>query len=161
MNRYIRSTLIVLGLLILQTTFLPLISIEGVVPDVLLIWVIYNAVRRGQIEGMVAGFIVGLLQDVATTQFFGLAALSKTVTGFAAGYFFNENKTAVTLGSYRFVAIVAALSLLHNLIYFGILLQGIETASLSSIGSWSSATMMYTAIMSFLPMFAFSRKPMM
>ncbi|MBM4168642.1 MAG: rod shape-determining protein MreD [Ignavibacteria bacterium] len=159
MNRYVRSALIVLGLLIIQTTFLPLISVEGVIPDVLLIWVIYNAVRRGQIEGMVAGFVVGLFQDFATTQFFGLAALSKTVTGFAGGFFFNENKTAVTLGTYRFVVIVAVLSLLHNLIYFGVLLQGMETTSLFSISSWSSTTMVYTAIISLLPMFAFSRKP--
>jgi len=158
MNRYIRSAFVVVGLLLVQTTFLPLISVEGVIPDILLIWVIYNAVRRGQIEGMVAGFVVGLLQDITTIQFFGLAALAKTVTGFAAGYFFSENKTAVTLGSYRFVAIVAVGSLLHNLMYFGILLQGIETSSIYSISSWSSTTMLYTVAISFLPMFAFSRK---
>lgn len=158
MERYVRSFLIVMGLLLIQITFLPLISIEGIVPDILLIWVVYNAVRRGQTEGMVAGFVVGLLQDFASTSFFGLAALSKTIAGFLAGYFFNENKIPQLLGTYRFLLIIAICSFAQNIFYFLILFQGSEHFSVSFVLLQSVLTMTYTASVGAFPMFAFSRR---
>jgi rod shape-determining protein MreD len=158
MEHYFRSALIALGLLLLQTTFIPFLSVGGFLPDLFIIWVVYVAIRRGQLEAMIAGFAVGLLQDVVTTQFFGLAALSKTVCGFAAGYFYNENNTEHTLGSYRFVLIVLLCSLIHNFIYYGIFLQGIRDSILPALLAFSLATSLYTGIVSFLPMFTFVRK---
>lgn len=158
MEYYFRSALIAVGLLLLQTTFIPFLSVGGFLPDLFIIWVVYVAIRRGQVEAMIAGFAVGLLQDVVTTQFFGLAALSKTVCGFAAGYFYNENNTEHTLGSYRFVLIVLLCSLIHNIIYYGIFLQGIRDSVLPALLEFSLATSLYTGIISVLPMFTFVRK---
>ena len=89
MQPYIRSALVVFGLLLFQTTFLPFIALGGYLPDLFILYLVYIALRRGQIEATISGFIIGLLQDIITTQFFGLAALSKTIAGFIAGYFFN------------------------------------------------------------------------
>ncbi|HVN47217.1 MAG TPA: rod shape-determining protein MreD, partial [Bacteroidota bacterium] len=105
-QRYLLTALIVFGLFLLQTLFLPLVSLAGFIPDVLLIWLVTNALRRGQIEATVSGFVVGLLQDIVTIKFLGLAAFSKTITGFILGYFYNENTIEQTLGSYRFVLLV-------------------------------------------------------
>ncbi|MBI2620191.1 MAG: rod shape-determining protein MreD [Ignavibacteriales bacterium] len=158
MHRYFRSALIVLGLLLLQTTFVPFLAIGGFVPDLLLVWVVYTAIRRGQTEAMTAGFLVGFLQDVAATQLLGLAALSKTVAGFLGGYFFNENKTDQTLGTSQFLLIVVICSLVHNVIYFVIFLQGAEVSLLWTTAQYTLATTAYTTALSALPMFAFSRK---
>ncbi|MBI3787468.1 MAG: rod shape-determining protein MreD [Ignavibacteriales bacterium] len=158
MEHYLRSAFIVLGLLLLQTTFIPFLSIGGFLPDVFVVWIVYTAIRRGQIEATVAGFIVGLLQDVVTTQFFGLGAMSKTVCGFAAGYFFNENNTEQILGSYRFILITLICSLIHNVLYYGMFLQGSGDSVLSNILEFSIATTIYTCIISVLPMFTFARK---
>lgn len=157
MDYYLRAAFALLGLLIAQTMFLSFLSIGGVVPDILLIWVVYLAVTRGQLEATIAGFLVGLLQDATTTQFFGLAALAKTMAGFTGGYFFNENKTEQTLGTYRFMIIVVVCSLVHNIVYFAIFLQG-ETALFERLLQFSATTALYTGAMSALPMFAFSRK---
>lgn len=154
---YLRSAAVVLALLIVQTVFLSFVAIEGIVPDLLLIWIVYVAIARGQLHATVAGFVVGLVQDVVTTQFFGLAALAKTVGGFVGGYFFNENKTDLTLGTYRFVAVVAICSLVHNLIYFGIFFQG-ETLMLGRVVQATVGTTVYTVVLSALPMFGFSRR---
>jgi len=158
MERHLRSILIVFGLLFLQTTFIPLLSLGGIVPDLLLVWVVFTALRRGQVETTVAGFLVGLLQDLVSTQLFGLAALSKTVAGFLAGYFYNENKTDQTLGTYRFLLIVGLCSLVHNGIYFLIFLQGTDSSLILSTVQFSLATTAYTMAVSALPMFAFSRR---
>lgn len=158
MERYIRSALVALGLMLLQTTFIPFLSIGGFLPDILLIWVVYVAVRRGQMEATITGFFVGLLQDALTAHFFGLTALTKTVAGFVAGYFYNENSTEQTLGSYRFLLIVLLSSVAHNLIYYGIFLQGIQDSVFTTMIEFSIVTGLYTGVLSLLPMFTFVRK---
>lgn len=145
-------------LLLVQTTFLPYIALGGIVPDVLFPWVVVFALRRGQLEGTVAGFIVGLLQDAVSLKFFGLAALSKTVAGFAAGYFFNDNTTEQTLGSYRFILIVGGTSLVHNLLYFVIFFQGSDLAGFGTILLYTTATSLYTCVVTLLPMFVYSQR---
>ena len=158
MEHYIRSTLAILVLLLLQTTFIPFLSMGGFLPDVLLIWIVYIAVTRGQLEATITGFAVGLLQDVVTIQFFGLSALTKTLAGFVAGYFFNENLTEQTLGSYRFLLITLLSSFVHNVLYYGIFLQGIQDALFTTMIEFSVAVSLYTALVSVFPMFTFVRK---
>jgi rod shape-determining protein MreD len=158
MQPYIRSALIVIGLLLLQTTFLPFIALGGYLPDLFIIYLVYIALRRGQIEATVSGFIIGLLQDILTTQFFGLVALSKTIAGFVAGYFFNENTAEQTLGSYRYVLLVALCSVVHNLLYFIFFFQGSNDFVLFSTIEYTMGTTLYTCVISVLPMFFFSRK---
>ena len=158
MEHYVRSTLAILVLLLLQTTFVPFLSINGFLPDVLLIWVVYIAVTRGQMEATIAGFAVGLLQDAVAIQFFGLSALTKTLAGFVAGYFFNENLTQQTLGSYRFLLIILLSSFVHNVVFFGVFLQGIQDALFSTMIEFSVAASLYTALMGVFPMFTFVRK---
>jgi rod shape-determining protein MreD len=158
MEHYVRSALVALALLILQTTFIPFLSIGGFLPDILLIWVVYVAVRHGQMEATITGFLVGLLQDAVSMQFFGLGALTKTIAGFVAGYFFNENSTEQTLGSYRFLTIILVSSFVHNIIYYGIFLQGIQDSVVAVMLEFSIATSLYTALLSVLPMFTFVRK---
>jgi rod shape-determining protein MreD len=158
MEHYVRSALVALVLLILQTTFVPFLSVAGFLPDILLIWVVYVAVRRGQMEATVTGFLIGLVQDALSMQFFGLGALTKTIAGFVAGYFFNENSTEQNLGSYRFLTIILVSSFVHNIIYYGIFLQGIQDSVVPTMLEFSIATSLYTALLSVLPMFTFVRK---
>jgi len=158
MEHYLRSAAIAILLLLVQTTFMPFVALGGILPDLFILWLVYIAVRRGQIEAMLTGFGAGLLQDVVSTKFFGLAVLSKTVSSFAAGYFFNENTAEQTLGSYRYLSIVGLCSLLHNLIYFVIFLQGTEGPWLSSLIILCLSTTLYTVVVSVIPMFAFSQK---
>lgn len=158
MERYLRSALIVAALLLLQTTFIPYLSIAGYLPDIFLPWLIFVALRRGQIESTVSGFAVGLLQDIVATQFLGLAAFSKTLTGFIAGYFFHENQVGQNLGTYRYVLLVVLGSVIHNLVYFLIFFQGTEGSVVLSTIQASAATTLYTGVISVLPMFRFSQR---
>jgi rod shape-determining protein MreD len=158
MQPYIRSAFFVLGLLLLQTTFLPFISLSGYLPDLFILYVVYVALQRGQIEATVSGFIIGLLQDIVTTQFFGLAALSKTITGFVAGYFYNENTAEQTIGSYRYVLLVALCSMVHHFIYFIIFFQGSNGAVFFPTIEHTIGLTFYTSVIAVLPMFYYSRK---
>jgi rod shape-determining protein MreD len=153
---------IVLSILIvlLQTTLARYLAIETIAPDLLLIWVVYLALREGQTAATTAGFFLGLLFDLISGNdgMLGLAALCKTMAGFAAGYFYNENKISQILGGYQFVLVVAVASIVHNVLYFIIFLQGTEVGWLDAVVLYGFPTTVYTAALALLPMFAFSRR---
>ena len=146
-----------LGLFVAQLMFMPLIGVFEFTPDLLIIWLVYIGIRRGHIDATIAGFCVGLLQDSVTTQFFGLAALSKSLAGFLAGYFFNESTSEQTLGSYRLLVATSIVSMVHNVAYYGIFFQGREESLLLAVFQMSIGITLYTSILAILPMFAFSR----
>lgn len=158
MERYLRPAAVGIFLVILQVTFIPFLALHGVVPDLLVILVVVFAIKRGQVEGMVGGFIVGIVEDLVTTHFFGLGALSKTVAGFVTGYFTNENKTAITLGTYRFLLILLTMSFLQNLVSTAILLQGSPDLSIPVVVETAAGAAVYTTAVGVLPMFAYSRR---
>jgi rod shape-determining protein MreD len=158
MERFLRSAGIVLVLLILQTTFIPYLSVVGFLPDIFLPWLVYVALRRGQVEATICGFGAGFLQDITATKFLGLATLSKTIASFAAGYFYNDNTSEQTLGSYRFVLIVVLSSFINDVVYFTIFFQGVEGSVIGHVLQFSVASTIYTGVVSLLPMFAFSQK---
>lgn len=157
-GRHFRYALLTLVLLVLQTQVIRLLTLEGIAPDLLTIWIVYLALREGQLTATLWGFAIGLMVDLTTGNFIGLTALSKTVCGFTAGYFYNENKIPLTLGSYRFIIIVLIASLVHNTLYFIIFTQGSEVGLLRAVLQVGLATTLYTATVTLIPMFAFARR---
>ena len=146
--------------LLLQTTLAQFLSIAGLAPDIALIWVVYIAIRRGQIAGTTAGFAMGVALDLLSGNdgMLGLAALAMTVGGFLAGYFYNDNKTIQTLGSYRFILILLTVTFVHNLIYFIIFLQGSGTHWWEDVLYYGTPVAVYTALIGLIPMFIFARR---
>jgi rod shape-determining protein MreD len=145
---------------LLQTTLARYLAIESIAPDLLLIWVVYLALREGQIAATTAGFFLGLLFDLVSGKdgMLGLAALCKTVAGFVAGYFYNENKIMQILAGYQFILVVAVASIVHNVLYFIVFLQGTEVGWLDAVMLYGFPTTIYTAALALLPMFVFSRR---
>lgn len=147
-------------LLILHATFVHLITIGPAVPDLLLIWIVYLAIRRGQIVATLYGFAIGLCVDLigGGDRMIGLSSLVKSLAGFLAGYFYHENRIEQTLASSRFVLIVGLAALLHYGVYFLIFLRG------STIGWWEALSVhgvssaMYTTALAIVPMSVFRRK---
>ena len=144
--------------ILLQAEVIPLISLREITPDILTIWVVYIALKNGQVQATIWGFCIGLMYDFTIGNFIGLSALSKTVVGFAAGYFYAENKALSILGSYRFVIIVLIVSFIHNAVYFSIFTFGSDISVINAIIQLGLATTLYTAAITFLPMFVFYRK---
>ena len=158
MNPRVRFAFIAVGLFLVQMTFVPLIPVAGYTPDLLIFWLVAVGIRRGRLEATLGGFLIGLLHDLTTTQFLGLAALSKSIAGYAAGAFYNENTAEQTLGSYRFVLTTLLLSLLHNAVYYGVFYQGVADSVIIASATTTVGTTIYTTIAAVLPMFWFSRR---
>jgi rod shape-determining protein MreD len=160
MRRTLPYALLSLLFLVLQTTVMPFLGIRHVVPDILVIWIVYLAVREGHIAGSTAGFLLGLAVDVLSGAdgLLGLSALAKSVAGFAGGYFHNENKTRQTLGSTMFLVAVGISAVLHNTLYFLIFLQGSSLNVWAMMGQYGLPSTLYTVAFALLPMFGFARR---
>ncbi len=145
-------------LIVLQASLVSYISIGPAVPDLLLLWIVYLAITIGQIRATLFGFSIGLVLDAIGGGVLGLSSLTKTLAGFLAGYFYDENKTEQTLSTWKFVIIAGMVSLLHNAIYFLILLQGNDISWWRSLSLHGVPSTLYTIILAIVPMTVFRRK---
>jgi len=113
-SQYIWSIIFFFPLLLFQTTILPIIAIKGIVPDLIVILLVFYSMRLGQLTGTVLGFVYGFFFDVITGSLLGTTMLSLTIAGFVAGYFSNENKRDLYFNNYTFVLIVAICSIINS-----------------------------------------------
>ena len=160
MPRPAADILLSLLVLVLQTTVVRFLAIEGIVPDIVLLWIITIAIRRGQIPATIAGFLLGLALDLLSGPdgVLGLTAMTKTVSGFLAGYFYNENKVLQTMGGYQLLLSTALVALVHNLLYFFVFLQGSGLGWAAMMGLYGIPATAYTIAIAVLPMLAYARK---
>jgi rod shape-determining protein MreD len=79
---YFAQILIVIILFSIQTTWLSMFSIGGVVPDLALIWVVYCGVHCSRGMGIGTGIATGILQDSLSGGLLGVNTLSKSFIGF-------------------------------------------------------------------------------
>ncbi len=102
---FLRAIIIFIPIVIAQLTIIPLISFNNIGPDLVLILVVFYALRYGQLFGTVLGFILGFIFDLFSGGMLGAAMFSKTLSGFIAGYFYKDNKSETYSSSSRFVFI--------------------------------------------------------
>lgn len=79
---YIVQALIILILFSIQTTWLAAISIIGVTPDLVLIFVVFCAVYCSRTIGVGSGIVMGILQDSLSGNLLGVNTFSKGFIGF-------------------------------------------------------------------------------
>ena len=80
----------VIFLYVLQSSILPLLAFHGVSPNLMLLLVVSFAFLRGPYYGVLMGFCVGLMQDLATGTFFGIDVFSYMLISFICGKFSGQ-----------------------------------------------------------------------
>ena len=69
-----------------------LISIGGVRPDLLIIFVIYIAVNYGSFKGVLSGFLIGIIASIFDSGItFGILSLVYSIAGYSGGYLKSQN----------------------------------------------------------------------
>ncbi len=155
---YLISILLFFPLLIIQTTIVPLIAINGIIPDIILICLVFYTLRNGQLYGTVLGFIYGFLFDIITGSLLGSAMLSKTFTGFVAGYFFSENKQEIYFKSYTFTFIVLLCSLVDSVVNSFFSSIDLNTNIINLLFEHGLLPALYTAVISALVIVFYPRR---
>jgi rod shape-determining protein MreD len=79
------TLILLLTAIILQSTLLNYIAINGVKPDLSLIILVFISYKRGSMVGEVSGFFSGLFEDFITIMPLGFTSIIKTIVGFLFG----------------------------------------------------------------------------
>ena len=107
----------ILVALALQTTLAGLVIRGTAAVDLVLIVVVYIALKSGPVTGVLAGTVAGLIQDALSNPILGIGGLAKTMVGFLAGLLATQFILNGPLP--RFVLIVMATAL-HAAIFMGL-----------------------------------------
>ena len=127
---------------------MPLISINGIVPDLILILLVFYSMKRGQLYGTALGFVYGFLFDLITGSLLGSTMLSKTLAGFVAGYFSNENKRELYFKSYSFALIVLMCSVIDSVVKSFFTTIDLNTSLFNLLFQQGMLPGIYTAVLS-------------
>lgn len=150
--------LIFIPVAVIQLTIIPFFSFDFIVPDLVLILVVYFALQNGQIYGTVLGFVLGLLMDLVSGGLIGSWMFSKTLSGFLAGYFYNENKISYNTGSFLFVFIIFICATIDSILHAFFSATETNTSLIFLIFEQGILPGIYTAIISILLVFKPSRR---
>jgi len=88
--------------LFLQTTLFRSNTIQGAIPDMVLVLVIFHAIFNGARKGTIYGVLCGLLEDLYIGRFIGINSISKGITAYIIGKLqanvFKENLLVGIIG---------------------------------------------------------------
>jgi len=116
MKFYLMLFVTVITGLLAQLLFMQYASVYGAAPQVMLVCVIFMALRYGPLFGEIFGFAAGLVLDTFMLSVFGVNSMVFTVTGFVYGSLsgkINEQKLGVQL-----LLAFAASCLLAGMLWF-------------------------------------------
>ena len=156
--KYITPIIIFFLVYLLQITVVPFIRLAGIIPDLILIILVYYSISRGQLYGTILGAVYGLLMDLISGNLLGLSMISKTIAGFSAGYFTGETKKDTNVSTYNFSLIVLLCSFIDTIIFSLFSSFDLQTNILSILFEQALLPSLYTAVVSILFIFYPFRK---
>lgn len=110
-----RHVLLLLVAFVLQTTWGYAFDILELHPDLILLALVYIALRAGPFEATILGFAIGLLQDAYMPQNLGLNALVKSLVGFGVGY----GRSGIMADDLQVqTLLIFGVVLVHDLVYY-------------------------------------------
>ncbi len=89
--RFLSYFIAFIAVVALQTTVVHAISIRGIKPDLVMIFLVFLSMKEGALVGVYAGFFPGLFLDVYAPQYLGIGSFAKSVVGYLAGLLDERN----------------------------------------------------------------------
>jgi len=108
---------LLIPVLLFQVLIVPYIELNGIVPDLVLMLLVYYTLQHGQLYGTVLGFVFGAVTDLSTGSILGSTMFTKTLAAFIAGYFYNENQIGTLVKSPMFLVIVFLSSFVNSIAF--------------------------------------------
>ena len=157
---YLIESGIALLLVIVDVLASRYISIAGAMPDLVLIFLAYIVISRGQLVAELTGFVLGLAIDIISSGTLGAHALSLTLAGFLLGYFYNDELAKQRLRNWPFLLFVFAASVIANLVYYFFFTAGSGLSFYAYATERGGLGTLFTVIVAIAPMYYWSRRPL-
>jgi len=138
---------------VLQTTLVPVISIFGAKPDLLIVALFMLAIKEGAMPAVFVGFFLGLAQDVYSPAILGQNALAKTVAGFFASLF---NEKVMRIDPVLQAVLLVVTFLLNDIIFMVVQMaksSGSEKGLLIEIVITTMPRAVYSLVFAAVPFF--------
>lgn len=133
-------------IIVLQTTVVEYIAIQGIKPNLLVIFIISIALLRGSAEGAVVGLAAGMAMDMAAGKIIGLYAFIGLYIGLFIGFMnkkiYRENYLIVLFVTFVFTSVI------ETLVYFVINLTNGQIYWLNAFGKFITPTALYNSVLS-------------
>jgi rod shape-determining protein MreD len=128
--KYFVFSVAVILIVVLQNTLLQYIEILHVKPNLILVVVVSFALLYGNIQGAIAGFILGLCQDITSGSVIGFYALLGLYLGLVVGIvnkrLYRENFIVIIF--FTFISTIAYEALVYLLNEWGVhMFSSVET----------------------------------
>ncbi|MDA3862128.1 MAG: rod shape-determining protein MreD [Melioribacteraceae bacterium] len=145
-NKIIFPIIIVLVLIVIQLAVIPFLSINSVVPNVVLIFLILYSLKHGQNSGTIFAFFIGFLYDLASSGLLGSGMFSFTSAAFVAGYFYKDDFKEIIQNPKIVLLLFMLSSILFFLSYSVLGTAGISIESQLSYITYSILSAFYTSL---------------
>ncbi len=152
--KFIKYTIIFLLTFLIDTNFIEFISIKGITPDIVLVFLIFLSLREQQSTATISGFVVGLFRDLFSSGVLGLSSLANSIACFLTSFF---QRTKGTVAISQLAIIVFIVSLIHDRIFQFIFLLGTNQQFFRSFLFYSVPKALYTMTIALIINFLFHR----
>ena len=152
--KYVKYAIIFFIVLVIDHNVIDLISIKGITPDIVLIYLIFISLRETQSTATIIGFCAGLLQDLFSLSMLGLSSLTKSISCFITAFFQRAK------GNYSIMnlaLIFFTVTIIHDRLYQFIYLLGTDQKLFKSFLYHSVPKAIYTTIVALIINFIFGR----
>jgi len=150
--------LFLIPVIIFQMTVIPLLSFNGIGPDLILILLVYYTIRNSQMYGTITGFIFGGICDLVFGTILGSMMIAKTLSGFIAGYFSSENKIESYLMPLNFSMIIFLVGIIDNSVFSFFSSFDLSENFISALLTSTIISSIYTSIISILFIIAIPKR---
>lgn len=97
MKRKVAEIILILLFYLIQVTFGDAIGIGGITPNLLIILPVLFGFFKGRNEGMLVGFLSGVMYDLFFSSLFGFSALVFVYIGYFREYFIKNMRRLKSL----------------------------------------------------------------
>jgi rod shape-determining protein MreD len=139
-SKILYAILLLLILIIFQSFFSEVVAIRGIRLDLAVLILVYIALTKGPVQGVIFGFLIGILLDVFAPQRLGLGAVIKSLIGFTVGNF----KDNLFLESSYSKGAIVFLSVALNDIFYHLFSEGLTLFTFHTILYYSLPSALYT-----------------
>jgi rod shape-determining protein MreD len=145
-------------LIVVQVLVSRFLSIAGVSPDFLLIFLVWLTIREGQFVGETGGFFLGIILDVMSSGIVGAHALSKTAACFLVGFFYNPERIEQNIRNLPFLLLTLLGAVINNFIYYFLMTRGSEISFGEFAFRYGAVGALYTVFIAIFPLLYWSRR---
>lgn len=148
----VRNILIIIIVLLVQSTVFGRMNIFGVRPDLAMLILIFIAAGAEPAESIFYGFFIGFIQDVYTPEYLGFNTLTMSLIGFSLGIV----KETLTVENYLVKTLVTLVAcIFHDLLYLSLYTIFDFSLLLKLFLKNSLPGALYTSILAFLSIVAY------